>query len=505
MTNETLPVSKVPSGITGFDTISHGGLPKGRITLVSGTVGSGKTVFAVQFLAEGIMQRDEHAVFVTFEEPPAEIRRNVASLGWDIAAWEEEGKWAFVDASLQKEESVVIGKYDLKGLLTRIGHAVAKIGASRVSLDSIGAIVAQLGDATLLRREIYWVLSALRDMDMTGVITAERDEEYGNITNYGLEAFVADNVVILRNPLEEMMRRRTIEVVKLRGTTHQKREYPFTVVPGKGIIVVPFSSFESPRQQHEDTRVLSGITGLDPLCGGGVFRNSVTMISGPSGTGKTVMATQFITSGCASGERGMMLAFEESRAQLHRNALGWGVDLRAAEADGNLKLICQHPEESTLEDTLAVIKLAVEEFSPDRLVVDSLSALERTSSPRSFSTFATGLTSFAKQKGLTTFITNTAAALIGGSSITEARISTLSDVIILLRYVELNGRLLRAMTVVKHRGSEHDKNINEYVIGNQGVVIGRPFRNVTGILTGNFTPHQLSGYAFFEDDVELGR
>lgn len=500
MANETMPVEKLPSGIPGFDTISHGGFPKGRTALISGTVGSGKTVFAINFLAAGITQWDEHAVFVTFEESPDEIRRNVASFGWDIAAWEEEGKWAFVDASLHPEETVIIGKYDLRALMKRIEHAVAKVGASRISLDSIGAIVSQFGDETVIRRELFWILSALRDMQLTALITAEREEEYGKITSYGLEPFVVDNVIILRNPLEEMTRRRTIEIVKYRGTTHQKREYPFTVVPHEGIVIVPFST-TGLTQHTGDARVHFGIEGLDSLCRGGAFRNSVIMVSGPSGTGKTVMSTQFITSGCAAGERGIMLSFEESRSQLYRNALGWGVDLEAAEKAENLKLICQYPEEATLEDTLAAMKQAIDDMKPQRLVVDSLSALERISSARSFSAFVTGLTSFAKQSGITTFVTNTSASLVGGSTISESQISTLTDFIILLRYVELDGRLLRALTVVKIRGSDHDKNIHEYFINDQGIEIGKPFRNVEGILTGFIKPLDLSRFDFREEEV----
>lgn len=501
MSNEHQTVEKIHSGISGFDTISHGGLPKGRATLVSGTVGSGKTIFAAQFLAEGIKQWDEHAVFVTFEETPEEIRKNMASFGWDIAAWEEEGKWAFVDASLHQEDTVVIGKFDLKGLMVRIEHAVAKVGATRISLDSIGAIIAQFVDESVIRREIFWGLGALKEMKLTGVITAERNEEYGGITNNGLEAFVADNVIIMRNPLEEMTRRRTIEIVKFRGTSHQQREYPFTVVSQKGIVIVPFSTIDS-SQQTTNIRVPFGIDGLDAMCGGGPFQNSVTMIYGPSGSGKTVMCTQFITGGSDRGERGLMMSFEESHAQLCRNALGWGVDLEAAEKAGRLKLISHYPEDETMEDILATIKLTIEEYKPQRLVLDSLSALERISSDRSFRTFVIGLTSFARQGEITIILTNTTAALVGNNAPTDTQISTITDSIILLRYVELNGQLRRAMTVVKMRGSDHDKNINEYTIDQQGIAIGEPFRDVAGILTGTIKPIDMSQKELLEEKME---
>lgn len=193
-------IEKLETGIPGFDLISNGGLPKGRTTLVSGTAGSAKTVFAAQFLAEGIRKADEYGVFVTFEESPDDIRRNMASFGWDIQAWEAEGKWAFVDASPQPgEETVVIGDYDLGALLTRVEYAVQKAGARRVSMDSLGAIFTQFPDSTTIRSELFRIASALKQMGVTAVMTAERTDEYGDIVRYGVEEFVADDVVVLRN------------------------------------------------------------------------------------------------------------------------------------------------------------------------------------------------------------------------------------------------------------------------------------------------------------------
>lgn len=139
-------IDKLATGISGFDWISYGGMPEGRTTLVSGSAGSGKTVLAVQFLAEGIRQYGEAGVFLTFEEAPEDIRRNMTGLGWDIAAWEAEGKWLFVDASPQvDEETIVIGEYDLGALLSRIENAIKQIGATRLSADSIGAIFSRFG------------------------------------------------------------------------------------------------------------------------------------------------------------------------------------------------------------------------------------------------------------------------------------------------------------------------------------------------------------------------
>ena len=292
--NNPVQIEKLATGISGFDLIANGGVPKNRTTLVSGSAGSAKTIFAAQFLTEGIKQAGEAGVFITFEEPPRDIRRNVLGFDWDIATWEEENKWVFVDASPQPEsEAVIAGSYDLGALLVRIEHAVRKISAKRVVLDSLGAIFTQFTDGAQVRNELFRISTALKSIDVTTIMTAERSAEYGEISRYGVEEFVVDNVMILRNVLEAEKRRRTIEILKFRGTSHQKGEYPFTISDGEGIIVLPLSAIEL-SQRSSNVRISSGITALDEMCGGGFFRDSIILVSGATGTGKTFTVTQVL-------------------------------------------------------------------------------------------------------------------------------------------------------------------------------------------------------------------
>jgi circadian clock protein KaiC len=221
-------IEKLETHIPGFDVVTEGGLPKGRTTLVSGTAGSGKTVLAAQFLAKGITEADEAGVFVTFEESPHDIRRNILSLGWNVLDWEADGKWLFVDASPQLGEEIIIaGHYDLGGLLARIENAVKRSGAKRLVMDSLGAIFSRFEDVSVVRNELFRIASAIKTMGVTAIMTAERRQEYGDISRFGVEEFVADNVIILRNVLEDEKRRRTLEILKYRGTSHHKGEYPF--------------------------------------------------------------------------------------------------------------------------------------------------------------------------------------------------------------------------------------------------------------------------------------
>lgn len=483
-----MTIEKLITHIQGLDHIAVGGIPKGRTTLISGTAGSGKTVFAAQFLAAGILKAGQNGVFVTFEENPEEIRRNMLSLNVDIEALEQQDQWAFVDGSPQPGEHIIeTGHYDLGALLARIEYAIRKVNAQRVALDSLGAIFARFSDFSVVRSELFRIVSALKKMGVTAIMTAERTEEYGNIARFGVEEFVADNVIIFRNVLEGEKRRRTIEILKFRGTTHQKGEYPFTIIPHQGIVVIPLSAIEL-KQKSSDVRITSGNPDLDHMCGGGFFRDSIILVSGATGTGKTLMATEFMSAGASPHERCLLFAFEESREQLVRNAIGWGVDFNQMESEGRLKVVALYPEVAGLEDHLIMMKDMIDAYRPTRVAVDSLSALERVSTTRGFREFVIGLTSYIKHKEIGGLFTATTPTLLGGTSSTEAHISTITDSIILLRYVETYGEMRRGITVLKMRGSMHDKDIREFSIDGQGMHIGKPFRNISGILSGNIMP-----------------
>lgn len=477
-------LSKVVTGISGFDTFSEGGLPKGRTSLVAGTAGSGKTIFATQFLAEGI-ERGENGVFVTFEEPPKMLRKNVRGFGWNIPQWETEQKWIFVDASPQDASlPVVSGEYDLDPLLSRIRYAINKVNAKRVAMDSLGAIFSYVPDVAQVRAALFKLAQVLRDMEITAVLTSERTSDYGEISRYGIEEFVADNVIIMRNALLEEKRRRTIEILKYRGVPHQHGEFPFTIVPDSGIVVIPFSK-DVLKRKSSSKRITSGNQALDDMCGGGWFEGSIILVSGATGTGKTLVATEFINGGVKNREKCLLFAFEESRDQILRNALSWGVDYEQMEREGQLKIVCRYPETSGLETHFLSIRAEIEQFQPQRIAIDSISALERVANNKGFREFLLTFNTLCKEKGITALCTATTNNLIGSNSITESNVSTNTDLIILLRYVEVYSEIKRGLAVLKMRGSRHHKDIREFTIDNKGMRLGKPFRNVIGILAGN--------------------
>jgi circadian clock protein KaiC len=488
MTEQDLDVAavleRVKTGVNAFDELVMGGLPRARTTVVSGTPGSGKTVFATQFIAHGITTFGENGVLVTFEEPPTDIEANMRGFGWELAKWRREGRLVFVDASPPASDELVIGDFDLAALLARIQHAVKTANAKRVVLDSLTQLFDHfIGDPKILRRELFHISSALKKVGLTVLMTAERNSEYGEITRHRLEEFVADNVVILRNVLHREKRRRTIEVLKMRGSHHAEGEAPFTLLENQGVVAVPLSSLRL-EQQSSMVRVTSGNASIDEMCGGGFFRDSVTLVSGATGTGKTLVVTNFLAGGVAAGEKALLFGYEESKGQLFRNAIGWGVDFAKMEAEGKLKVICLYPEAQSLPDHLLTIQTLVDEFQPSRIAVDSLSALERIASDIGFREFLISLTSFIKKREIAGLCTATSKSLIGGESVSEQHISTLTDSIILLRYIQEKETMYRGLMVLKMRGSEHAKEIRRFTIDGGGMHLGEPFREAPNVFTG---------------------
>ena len=467
--------ARIPSGIDGFDGVLGGGVPQRRLTLVTGTAGSGKTLVAVQFIARGIADHEEAGVFVTFEERPAAIRRNFRSFGWDIASWEEAGRWRFVDASPHVEdEPVVAGDYDLASLVVRVKHAVSESGARRVALDSTGSLVDQFGSEVAARRALFQIAAELQEMGVTALMTAERAEDHGPISRHGFEEFVADNVVILRNSLEAEKRRRTIEVLKLRGGTHVKGEQLFTIRGGRGMIVVPREA-TSLDVTPSGTRLSTGLPELDAMCRGGFYDKSLILVAGPAGTGKSLLAAHFIAGGVAEGERALLHSFEESRGQIVRNAERWGLDLERMEAEEKLRIVATLPESASLEDHLLAMKTAISDFRPDRVAIDSLTALQRVATAKSFREYVLGLSFHIKAHAMAGLVT-AATEGVGGAGPTggELHLSTVSDTIVVLQYVGRGAEIARGLAVLKMRGSDHDNALREYRIDDHGMHIGDP-------------------------------
>jgi circadian clock protein KaiC len=473
--------ARVEVGIPGFDDLVHGGLSAGRSTLLAGATGTGKTVFGLQFLYEGAL-RGEPGVLVTFAERPEDLIANVESFGWDLAGLVRQRRLVIIDAT-PTVDMVVSGSFDLGGLAARIEHALREIDATRLCLDPLDGLFEEFSGVGEIRRAFLAMLRALRPLGATTLIAAERPAEDGPLTRYGAEEFVVDNVILLRNVRAEERRRRTVEVLKLRGADHHKGEFPFVIDAQAGIEIVPFSPIEGDDSGSPE-RISLGNTDLDDMCGGGMYRDALMMITGATGTGKTLIGLQFMVAGIKAGERVLYLSFEESQWQLERNAAAWGMDLEAPKSAGQLQIASRYPARLGLEDLLVDLKHTVESFQPTRLVLDSITAIEHNSPPKAFREFSVGFSGYLKRRGVATMMTTTLPNLLGGDHATDLYLSTIADAILALRYFDLDSQVRRAVLVLKVRGSQHASKMYEYEILETGMSILGPIDGIRGILAG---------------------
>ena len=366
----TLP--KAATGIAGFDDVTFGGLPRGRPSLVCGAAGCGKTLFATTFLVNGATRYGEPGVFMSFEERAEDLSANVASLGYDLDGLIADGRLAIDHVRVERSEIEETGEYDLEGLFIRLGFAVDSVGAKRIVLDTIETLFSGFSDAATLRAELRRLFGWIKDRGLTAIITGERGE--GQLTRQGLEEYVSDCVVLLDNRVQDQITTRRLRVVKYRGSAHGTNEYPF-LIDADGISVLPVTSADLDYAVAEGT-VSTGIAGLDAMLGpGGFHRGSSILVSGEAGTGKTMVCASMLDAACARGERCMAFVFEESGAQIARNARSIGLDLARHVESGLLRFEAARPSLYGLEMHLARMHRDIDRIRPSLVVVDPLSAL----------------------------------------------------------------------------------------------------------------------------------
>ncbi|MEO7862398.1 MAG: ATPase domain-containing protein, partial [Nitrospirales bacterium] len=272
--------SKCPTGIKGFDQITEGGLPKHRITLITGSAGSGKTLFGLDFLIKGALHYNEPGIFMSFEETQAEIYKDVASLNFDLQGLVSRKK-ILLEHVLLKRRDIQETDFNLEGLLIRLEHAIDSIGAKRVVLDSIESIFAGLTDAGLLRLEIKRLFRWLKEKKVSAIVTGEPGQN--SFTRHGLEEYISDCIILLDNRVNEQMAIRRVRIIKYRGSFHGTNEYPF-VIDESGLSVIPITA-AGLDQPGTGKRVSTGIPSLDQMFqGGGFTKGSTVLISGTAGT-----------------------------------------------------------------------------------------------------------------------------------------------------------------------------------------------------------------------------
>jgi len=317
-TAKSIPLPKCPTGIQGLDEITACGRPRGRPTLVSGSAGCGKTLLAAEFLVRGAVHFDEPGVMLAFEETEAELVANVASLRFDLPGLVRRKKIALDYVHVERSEIQASGMYDLEGLFVRLNHAIDSIGAKRVVLDTLEVLFASLPNEAILRAELRRLFRWLKDKGVTAIITAERGQ--GQLTRHGLAEYVSDCVILLDHRVRDQIATRHLRVVKYRGALRGTNEFPF-LIGVDGLSVLPITSLALPHKVS-NKRIATGIPRLDAMLGGrGFYRGSSILVTGTSGTGKTIIPTNFAHAAASRRERVLFFSFEESPNQIIRNML----------------------------------------------------------------------------------------------------------------------------------------------------------------------------------------
>jgi circadian clock protein KaiC len=476
-TNQGL--AKCATGIAGFDEITLGGLPSGRPTLIIGGPGSGKTLFALEFLVNGAMKFDEPGVFISFEETETDLEKNVSSLGFDLKVLKQKKMLCIDQVQIDSNEIIETGSYDLEGLFVRLGYAIDSIGAKRIVLDTIEAIFSSFSDTSILRSEIHRIFRFLKEKGVTAIVTGEKGEL--SLSRYGLEEYVSDAVILLDNRVIGNIATRRMRIVKYRGSSHGTNEYPF-LIDEEGFSILPITSLGLLSKASKN-RISTGIKDLDDMFGGaGYFEGSSILLTGQAGSGKTSFGAELISSACKDGKKGLLILYEESIGQIVRNMSSIGIDLQKFIDDGRLLIHVNRPDAFGLEMHLLGIHKLIKDFEPDVVVIDPVSSLMTTGEELEVRSTMIRTIDLLKGKGITSMFTDLKGAENPNRS---SLISSLADTWILLEDIEANGENNRLLRVVKSRGMAHSNQIREFMITSNGIKLMPLYVGPHGVMTGS--------------------
>jgi circadian clock protein KaiC len=473
---------KTPTGITGLDEITGGGLPKGRPTLICGEAGCGKTLMSLEFIVRGATEFNEPGVFMAFEEKADELAANVASLGFDLRKLQDDKKIRLDHVHIDRSEIEETGEYDLEGLFIRLGYAIDSIGAKRVVLDTLENLFSGLSNEVILRAELRRLFNFLKDKGVTAVITGEKGEGT-SLTRQGLEEYVSDCVILLDHRVINQISTRRLRVVKYRGSQHGTNEYPF-LIDEEGISVLPVTSLRL-EKEVSSKRISSGIPSLDSMFGGkGFFEGSSILVSGTAGTGKTSIAASFANEVCRNKKKCLYFAFEESPKQILRNMKSINIDLQKHVDNDLLEFHASRPTLYGLEMHLVAIYKIIKRFKPAAVILDPITNLITVGSVSEVKSMLIRLIDFLQDEQITVMFTALSLNTVVSEQ-TDEGVSSLVDAWLLVRDIESNGERNRGLYIMKSRGMSHSNQVREFTITDNGLNLVDVYLGPEGVLTGS--------------------
>lgn len=472
---------KAPTGVEGFDAISRGGLPRGRTTLVIGTPGAGKTIFALQALVHGAAALGEPGIFVAFEESSRQITANGAAFGWDLEGL-QESKLFFLDAYLSPQV-VQSGEFDLAGMLAGLEAHAAAMGAQRIVFDGLDVLLNLLDDPVAERREVYRIHEWCQRIGLTAVITAKSTfSDPFSTEPWGFLQYMADCVLVLHHRIIDRVALRGARIVKYRGSSFSANEFPL-VIGAEGVEIATFGPDELDFDVSSE-RVSTGVERLDDMLGGGYFRGSSVLVTGAPGTAKTTLGAAFAAATCRAGERTLYVSFDEPARQIMRNMRSVAIELEPHVQAGLLTMYSVRTEVRSAEEHLVVLDKLIRDLNPAALVVDPVSALRKSGGQLAAVDTSIRLLDLARSRGITTLCTSLVEDVEAERMRTDMQISTIADTWLNLEYRLDGGERNRSLSIIKSRGMAHSNQVRELVLSSEGLTLTDVYVEAGAVLMG---------------------
>lgn len=462
------------TGVIGLDEIFRGGLRRGNTVVLEGMTGSGRTTLATEFLFRGATEYDEAGYFITLNYSRLGLIRDATEFQWDLSDLENKQTLKIVEM-----ESRLLAD-DLQNNCTLLIAELQKFRIKRLVIDGLTSLKPQIEKSGRMTysEALRNFFTRVQALGITSFMTVDllNNNPTGEPGISG-EQFVSDTLISMGNEARGKSVHRYIEIIKSRGQIFFSGRHSLKILSGHGIRVFPRASVRTGDFNPEDfqptseVRVSVGNATLDDMLGGGVYLGSVTLVTGISGTGKSVAGLQFLMEGARTGQKGLLVSLDEHPQQVRRNAKSLGIDIENEEERGNIFLAYDGPLELNLDVHLRTIKDLVEKHKVSRVVIDSLAAYELVH-PQEAREFIFSLTTFLKKYLIVSFYNYESPELLGVSQISkDIKASAIVDNIVLLSYVEISTLLRRAITVPKSRGSKPAQRTQEFLIQQGGITI----------------------------------
>ena len=470
------------TGVVGLDDILNGGLARGRLYLVEGVPGSGKTTLAMQFLIDGA-KRGEKVLYITLSETREELESVARSHGWDLSGISIRELLPHEDA-LESEQQYTMyhpSEVELAATTKSILEDVQKLAPSRVVFDSLSELRLVAGNPLRYRRQILALKQYFAGRQITVMLLDDM-----TATDHDLHVqSIAHGVILLQHLSPEYgAERRRLRIIKYRGSEFRGGYHDYLIKQG-GLVVFPRLIAAEHRQRRTEQKLASGVRELDELLGGGIEEGTSTLIVGGAGTGKSTIAAQFCVAAAKRGQRSIIFMFDESPQTLFTRCQGLNIDVESEVDAGRVKLVQVDPAELSPGELAFQIREAVEVDGVKIVAIDSLNGYLNAMPEERFLTIQLHeLLMYLSEKSVASLLIGAHHGVIGSQMQAPVDASYLADAVILLRYFEAKGEVRQAISVVKKRGSVHERTIREFGMNQGRIQVGDPLRHFRGVLTG---------------------